>query len=181
MGFRFCLVLLVVLLTALTLAAQQSTFESKWQSLKVRKTTADNAIYLFGVPDYVRTDMQWPEFVNHQQRPNRLHGYSLVYLPLRQDLTVFNGPLGRASSASLYFENDRLASAEWTYSGPYATAAYTKWLADDALALKVAGRLLISSKPAAGATLYVLCGLGEKPLTCADEITVTLTDREQSK
>ncbi|MEK6376137.1 MAG: hypothetical protein AABO58_25975 [Acidobacteriota bacterium] len=172
---------LFAILVACAALAQDVPAQPAWDSLKIGQTSAERAVYLFGVPDYVRIDLDWRQFTARQQKPRRYEQYSFMYFPIRGELAIFRGPLGYASSAELGFENDKLFSSQWTYRGPRLQSAYNAWIADKSQELGVAGKLLISSKRVLGSLMFVSCPLGDKPLQCLDEITVMISQEPPSK
>lgn len=172
---------LLAILIAWSGLAQDTPAQPAWNSLKIGDTSAERAVYLFGVPDYVRIDLKWREFTGHQQKPRRHNQYSFMYFPIRGELAIFRGPLGYASSAELGFEDDKLFLSQWTYSGTRLQPAYNTWIADESQELVVSGKLLISSKRVLDSFTFVSCPLGEKPLQCLDEITVMISQVPPSK
>ena len=145
-----------------------------WLRLRVGKDKVEQAVYLFGIPDSVRVDLPWSEFVQHQATPTKIEWFSLVYLPLRGKLTVLNGPLGAASTATLDFQNDMLVARTWTYQGSTLSSAMSAWTSDPALQLKQNQKLLISSKRVGMLSLTVSCPTNGQSLICMGELNVYL-------
>lgn len=145
-----------------------------WQKVVFGETDKERALYLFGIPDSVRAHMTWPEYLAFEASPRTLDDACFVYLPLRPGLAALKGPLGTAATAEICFQANRLSSIEWNYSGDQKASAHTSWLRTDKSRLRLAGKLLTSSRELKNGTLFVLCGVGASPPACEAEITARL-------
>jgi hypothetical protein len=146
-----------------------------WLTLSVGEASVEQAIYLYGIPDFVTANLLWADFMQRQAKPRRLEGFSMEYLPLRGKLTVLSGPLGTASTATLDFHNDVLVARTWTYRGPTLSSGMSAWTSDAALQLTRNQMLLVSSKRVGGLLLTVSCPTSGRSLLCVGEINASLS------
>lgn len=149
-----------------------------WEAIEVNKTDEGRAQYLFGIPDYVRTDMQWTEYLEFQKSPAQLSGPCYFYIPLRASVPLLMGPLGDASSASACFESGFVTVVEWKYSYDKATRAHAAWLKDKTSELSLAGKLLMGSKKVKNGSLFISCVEGKTPRSCAGDVSVILKTKD---
>ncbi len=149
-----------------------------WQEVAIAQTDTERALYLFGIPDSVRADMTWAEYLTFERSPKSLSGVCFIYLPLRS-IPVLVGPLGTATSAQVCFQSNRVSSIEWSYSSDRMAHAHAAWLQDAGSERRLAGRVQISSKQVKNGTLFVLCGVGTSPPACEGEITARLQSADK--